>query len=72
MPYKSEKQRRFLHAKHPGIAARWDKTYGGKVEKSIWGVVHKMSPDPSALHVMGTGGRIRRLTKVKGKPVAGM
>ena len=25
MPYKSEKQRRFMHAKHPGIAARWDR-----------------------------------------------
>lgn len=25
MPYKSEKQRRFLHAKHPKIAAKWDR-----------------------------------------------
>jgi hypothetical protein len=25
MPYKSEKQRKFLHAKHPSIAARWDR-----------------------------------------------
>lgn len=33
MPYKSEKQRRFLHAKHPKIAAKWDKEYGGKVVK---------------------------------------
>lgn len=24
MPYKSEKQRRYMHAKHPKIAARWD------------------------------------------------
>ena len=24
MPYKSEKQRKFLHAKHPDIAERWD------------------------------------------------
>lgn len=24
MPYKSEKQRRFMHARHPDIAARWD------------------------------------------------
>lgn len=31
MPYKSEKQRRFMHAKHPDIAARWDEKYGGKV-----------------------------------------
>lgn len=32
MPYRSAKQRRFMHAKHPTIAARWDKTYGGKVQ----------------------------------------
>jgi hypothetical protein len=25
MPYKSEKQRRFMHAKHPDIAKRWDR-----------------------------------------------
>lgn len=31
MPYKSEKQRRYLHAKEPKIAAKWDKKYGGKV-----------------------------------------
>lgn len=33
MPYRSEKQRRFMHAKHPGIARRWDEKYGGKVSK---------------------------------------
>lgn len=33
MPYKSSKQRAFMHAKHPDIAARWDKEYGGKVVK---------------------------------------
>lgn len=31
MPYRSEAQRRFMHARHPGIAARWDREYGGKV-----------------------------------------
>jgi hypothetical protein len=25
MPFKSEKQRRFMHAQHPKIAARWEK-----------------------------------------------
>ena len=25
MPYTSEKQRGFMHAKHPDIAKRWDK-----------------------------------------------
>ena len=31
MPYKSAKQRRYMHAKHPEIAKRWDKKYGGKI-----------------------------------------
>lgn len=33
MPYRSEKQRAFMHAQHPKIAARWDKETGGKVVK---------------------------------------
>lgn len=33
MPYRSAKQRRFLHAKKPKLAAKWDKKYGGKVVK---------------------------------------
>lgn len=32
MPYKSAKQRAYLHAKHPDIAARWDAEYGGKIK----------------------------------------
>lgn len=32
-PYKSEKQRRFLHAKKPKLAAKWDKKYGSKIRK---------------------------------------
>lgn len=31
MPYKSDKQRKFMHVQHPDIAKRWDKEYGGKV-----------------------------------------
>lgn len=31
MPYKSERQRRFMHARHPDVAARWDDKYGGKI-----------------------------------------
>jgi len=31
MPYRSEKQRGFMHAKHPEIAKRWDEEYGGKI-----------------------------------------
>jgi hypothetical protein len=33
MPYRSEKQRAFMHAQHPKIAARWDKETGGKIVK---------------------------------------
>lgn len=32
MPYRSERQRRFMHARHPDIAARWDAKYGTKVK----------------------------------------
>lgn len=32
MPYKSEKQRRFMWAKHPEIAQRWEKEGKGHVE----------------------------------------
>ena len=32
MPYRSAKQRRYMHAKHPEIAKRWDKAYGGKIQ----------------------------------------
>jgi hypothetical protein len=30
MPYKSEAQRRYMHAQHPDIAERWDKEYSSK------------------------------------------
>lgn len=33
MPFKSEKQRRFLWMKHPKIAKRWAKKYGNKPKK---------------------------------------
>ena len=36
MPFKSEKQRRYMHANHPEIAKRWEKEYkkGGRVNFS--------------------------------------
>lgn len=30
MPFKSEKQRRFMFARHPEIAKRWTKKYGSE------------------------------------------
>jgi hypothetical protein len=48
MPFRSEKQRRYMYAKHPEIAARWSQEYGSKVKKSA-------SPSAS-----GRKGRTRR------------
>jgi hypothetical protein len=33
MPFKSERQRRYLWVHHPSIARRWAKTYGSKARK---------------------------------------
>lgn len=33
MPFKSEKQRRYLFANHPKIARKWTKKYGSGWEK---------------------------------------
>lgn len=33
MPYRSERQRAYMHIHHPEIAREWDKKYGGKVVK---------------------------------------
>lgn len=33
MPYASDRQRRFMHARHPEVAKRWDRKYGGKVRR---------------------------------------
>ena len=33
MPYRSKKQRAYLHIHEPKLAAKWDKKYGGKIAK---------------------------------------
>jgi hypothetical protein len=33
-PFKSEKQRKYLWAKHPELAKKWTKKYGSKIKKS--------------------------------------
>ena len=33
MPFKSEKQRRYLHANEPEVAKRWEKKYGSNPKK---------------------------------------
>ena len=58
MPYASERQRRYLHARHTRIAARWDaelrKKQGAGVSKSLLELrasapVSKGAPDPNGL-----------------------
>jgi hypothetical protein len=34
MPYRSARQRAYMHIHLPKIAKRWDKEYGGKIVKS--------------------------------------
>ncbi len=34
MPFKSEKQRRYLWLHHPELARRWAKKYGSKIKKN--------------------------------------
>ena len=33
MPYRSKKQRAYLHIHEPKLAKRWDERYGGKIVK---------------------------------------
>jgi len=33
MPYRSSKQRGWMHINKPGLAKKWDKKYGGEVVK---------------------------------------
>jgi|TARA_R110002111_G_scaffold214381_1_gene277331 hypothetical protein len=33
LPFKSEKQRKYLFAKEPAIAKKWTKKYGSKISK---------------------------------------
>ena len=35
MPYKSSKQRAYMHANLPKLAAKWDKGYVGKIVKKV-------------------------------------
>ena len=35
MPFTSEKQRKYLHAKHPEIAERWEREYGSKPRPKV-------------------------------------
>ena len=41
MPFKSEKQRRYLWANEPEIARDWTDTYGSRVHKNEGGIMHQ-------------------------------
>ena len=43
MPFKSEKQRRYMHANLPKIAQQWEKKYtkGGRVKVNTGGYIGK-------------------------------
>lgn len=44
MPFKSEKQRKFMHANHPDIAHRWEHEKSGKqgaIERRLAGMKKK-------------------------------
>jgi hypothetical protein len=63
MPFKSEKQRRYLHMKHPQMARRWEhEEKGKKVEKSAFGVDHwyveKRKKEASSKKTPPTTGRM--------------
>ena len=42
MPFASEKQRRFMHAKHPEIAEKWEHEKRSKRRKAMKKAMHKM------------------------------
>jgi hypothetical protein len=44
MPYASEKQRRYLHANEPALAARWDRKYGSRTLDDLAGKKRKKKP----------------------------
>ena len=46
MPFKSEKQRKYLWANEPEIARDWTKTYGSKVKKADGGISQLVKPGP--------------------------
>ena len=44
MPFKSEKQRRYLWANEPEIARDWTDTYGSKIKKAEGGISQLVKP----------------------------
>lgn len=57
MPYKSVKQRAWMHIHKPTIAKKWDKKYGGKIDKGFYGhMTHaSIQANEDSVHVSGDG-----------------
>ena len=34
LPYKSDKQRKYMHSQLPQLAAKWDKKYGSAIQRA--------------------------------------
>jgi len=73
MPYKSDAQRRFMHAQHPKIAEKWDKEMMGgkttKVYRTGTPVAHKnmtLNPTGYINREINKGKKIRPSTRRSG------
>lgn len=55
MPFKSEKQRRFMWAQHPEIAQRWADEYGNKAERKQAAVPWRAVAENAGLAAAGAG-----------------
>ena len=64
MPFKSEKQRRYMFANEPEIAKNWVEKYatGGMKRKSVRAMLTK----PQSLSRMAAGGMVKRGTLIPG------
>ena len=54
MPYASAKQRRFMHARHPGIARKWDEEIRS-VKKGLPSYLRNLGPDDLVSHPYAKG-----------------
>lgn len=58
MPFQSEKQKRFMFAKHPDIAKRWSKEYGSEPSHSASRLKDaKSGKSPNSLEGLKHAGR---------------
>lgn len=57
MPYKSAKQRAYMHANLPALAKKWDKKYGGKIDKGFYShMTHaSLQANEDSVKVIGSG-----------------